>query len=301
MSHEIKVAVVGLDTSHAIEFSKSMQGPDRPAELRSCGCRVVSCLRFPTPFQDEAGLDARQKTLEDLGVRVTTDFDQAVADCDAIMIEINDPAPHLDYFQRCVTLGKPVFLDKPLADNIAHGRRIVELAEQHRCRVFSASSLRFVPALRQACDAVPHPLFATIYGPLGKAPVGSGIIWYGVHAFEMLQRAMGRGAISLRTVTDDAGVTVVVRYPDQRRGIVELNTGHYLYGGCLRDKQKAAPFLVDTSRIYTDLLTQIVAFFHGNPAPLELTDTLEIMAMLDAADRSAKTGEELRVNASSAN
>lgn len=43
------------------------------------------------------------------------------------MLEVNDPALHWGCFQRCVTLGKPMFLDKPLADTLENGRRICDL------------------------------------------------------------------------------------------------------------------------------------------------------------------------------
>jgi hypothetical protein len=42
------------------------------------GVIPVACLRFPSPFQSEAGQDKRQAQLEEWGVRVTRDFDEAV-------------------------------------------------------------------------------------------------------------------------------------------------------------------------------------------------------------------------------
>ena len=202
------------------------------------------------------------------------------------MLEINDPAFHLEYFERCAGLGLPVFLDKPMADTIANGRKIAEIARKHGTRVFSSSSLRYVPTLLEACAAIPAPALASVYGPLGKAPAGSSVVWYGVHAFEMLQRALGRGALAARAVRDALGTTVVVRYPDARRGIVELTEGSWIYGGCLRALDKAHPFVVDLGRAYTDQLALVAEFFRGGPAPVAMEDTLEVMALLDAAERS---------------
>jgi predicted dehydrogenase len=292
MTQNIKVALIGLDTSHTIEFAKRMQAPDCPADQHVPGLRAVTCLRFATPFQNEAGLNARQKQLEGWGITVTTDFAEAVADCDAVMIEINDPARHLEYFTYCADLGKRIFLDKPLANTIANGRQIAKLAAAGAVPVFSSSSLRFVPQLQQACATLPAPVFTTVYGPLGQAPAGSSLVWYGVHAFEMLERAMGRGAQSVVVQKDDAGVTAIVHYPNRRRGIVELSDGAWVYGGCLRDKQQAVPFVADAGRLNTDLLVQVTEFFRGGPAPVALTDTLEVMALLDATQR-AYEGERI--------
>ncbi len=182
-----------------------MQAPDCPQDQRVEGMRAVTCLRFETPFQDRQGLDERQAQLEAWGVSVTEDFDEAVVDCDALLVEINDSQYHLDYFARVAGLGKPLFLDKPIADTIENGRRICALAADNSLRFFSSSSLRFVPTLIEACETVPDPLYCSVYGPLGRAPAGSSIVWYGVHSFEMLQRAMGRGAQNLSTLKDGAG------------------------------------------------------------------------------------------------
>jgi predicted dehydrogenase len=290
MAKEMKVAIIGLDTSHAIELPRLMQAPDCPKEDRVEGLRTVSCLRFETPFQNKEGLDGRQKQLEQWGVKVTEKFEDAIKDCDALMLEINDPAFHVDYFRRCAGLGKPVFLDKPLADTFAHGEQVLADAKKHKTRVFSASALRFAPALDAVCAAVPSPSACTVYGALGKAPSGSSIIWYGVHAFEMLQRAMGTGAVSVLTRKDGSGAVVLVSYADGRRGVVELNEGVWIYGGTLRSKETAVPFISDWK--YGHLLTKVAAFFHGGAAPVALDATREIMGMLDAAERSLQSGKE---------
>ncbi|MGI6295100.1 MAG: Gfo/Idh/MocA family protein [Armatimonadota bacterium] len=291
MSGEIRIGMVGLDTSHSVAFTKCLQAPDVAADQKVDGARVISCMRFETPFQDKNGLDGRQKQLEEWGVTVTEDFDEAVAECEAIMLEINDPAYHLEYFRKCVPLGKPIFLDKPMADNTTNARAIYKLAKENNLRVFSASSLRFVPGLIESCKAIPNADYAYTYGALGKAPAGSSIVWYGVHAFEMLERAMGQGAIGVFARRDKAGVVCTIEYPNNRRGIVELTEGSSAYGGCLREKGKAAPYVCDNSRLYPDQLIKVVEFFNGAEPAASLEDALEVTAMLDAAERSTQSGK----------
>jgi len=292
MAKDIVVNIIGLDTSHSIEYPRRMQAPDCAPELKVPGLRAGRCLRFETPFQNKEGLDKRQKQLEDWGIKVTDRFEEAVKDCDALMLEINDPAYHLEYFQKCAGLGKPIYLDKPMADTTAHGREIARIAREKKVPFLSASSLRFVPQLLAACAVIPQPSMASVYGALGTAPAGSSVVWYGVHAAEMLERALGRGAVAVQTKKDALGVTVIVRYPDGRRGIVELNEGSWIYGGCLRTKDKAAPFVVDMSRAYTDELIEVLRFFRGETPSLAIEDTLEVMGILDAAERSLGSGRE---------
>jgi predicted dehydrogenase len=291
MSNEVRVAVIGLDTSHSIEFPRRMQAPDCPAENRVKGLRAVTCLRFNTPFTNRQVLDDRKKQLEEWGVKVTEDFDEAVSDCDAIMLEINDPSYHLEYFKKCIDLGKPIFLDKPMADTYENGKRIYDLAKEHNLKVMSASALRYSHNLLHACNSVPEPEQAYIYGPLGIPAAGSGIVWYGVHCFEMLERAMGRGAVRIDVRRDPAGAVAIVEYPNKRRGIVELTVGSYHYGGNLKGSGQSVFFQVDAGKFYTEELEDICKFFRTGSSLTKLEDTLEVMNLLDCAAKSYETGE----------
>lgn len=285
----IRVALIGLDTSHSIEFTRRMQSPDCEPDLKVDGIQAVSCLRFMTPFTCADILNSRQKQLEQWGVRVTENFEEAVADCDAIMIEINDPSLHWDYFQKCADLHKPIFIDKPLADTYENGKKIVDLSRKQKIPVMSSSSLRFAHAFVEACQAVPNPSQVIAFGPLGIPAAGEGLIWYGVHSFEMLQRAMGIGAQCVDARSDESGVVTIVTYPHSRRGTVVLTENHYAYGGTLIDPESAFPYIVDSSRIYTEQLKVIVDFFRTGEAPLTLDDTLEVMRLLDAAVASCNS------------
>jgi predicted dehydrogenase len=287
----LKIAIVGLDTSHSIAFSKLMNDPDCAADLKVTGMRAVSCLRFETPFQDAKGLDARQQQLESWGVKVTCCLEEALADCDAIMMEINDPAYHLEYFKKLASLGKPIFLDKPLAGSLEEGRAII--AEMRRCgtRVWSASSLPFAPGIQAAIDAVGGQVnIGHCFGALGTAPAGDSLIWYGVHSFEMLQRLMGCGARSVRALDLGPAVVSMVDYGEGRYGVIESIRNQWKYGGRVQNNKQSAFFDVDSSRIYHDLLQQIKAFFLGAEAPISMEKSFEGLAMMCAARKSIESG-----------
>ena len=267
-----------------------MQAPDCPAEQKVSGMRATTCLRFETPFQGQEGLDKRQAQLEEWGVAVTTDFATAVADCDAIMLEINDAAYHLEYMEKVAALGKPVFLDKPMADNTANGRAIAKLVAANNLRFCSGSSLRCVAEVAAARAAIPTPKSARVCGPLGKAPAGSSIVWYGVHAFEMLQAIMGPGAKTVQAVPTGKGFINVVVYDDGRHGIVDLIEGDYSYCGHVRGPESNLEYTVNMADAYSSQLRQVSAFFSGQDVPWTIDDTVEVLAMLDAAERSSQSG-----------
>jgi predicted dehydrogenase len=291
----IKVAIIGLDTSHSIQFSKLMNAADCPQELKVPGMQAISCMRFETPFQDKKGLDERQAQHEGWGVKVTEDLDEALAGCDAVMLEINDPAYHLEYFAKVAALGKPVFLDKPLAGNLADGRAIIELARQHGTRVWSGSSLPFADAIRDALAQVPDVKIGHSFGALGTAPAGDSLIWYGVHSFEMLQKVMGAGAREVTAVESEVGVVSVVEYEGERRGVVESIRGSWTYGGRVQSAKQMVQFLVDGKYNYRNLLREVKAFFEGGPAPVSLETSFEGLAMMVAARDSIDSGKAVSV------
>jgi predicted dehydrogenase len=282
----LRISIIGLDSSHTIEFARRLMVPDCPPEQKVDGGKVTAVMRFETPFQNAEGLDSRQKQLESWGIPVTTNLNQAIQGCDAIILCINDPSLHLDYFRQIAGLGKPIFVDKPLADTAANAKQILEAASENKTAFFSCSSLRFVPQLLDACSKVADPILVSTFGPLGKAAAGSSIVWYGVHAVEMMQRALGRGARTVKTIEDKTGALLIVGYDDARRGVVELCRNAWHYGGTVRGKEAAA-FVADTSRLYTDLLRQILEFFRTKSPPVDPLDALEVTAILDAAERSA--------------
>src|SRR3989339_681263 len=296
MAKELKVALVGLDTSHSVAFPKRMQDPSCPPEQKVEGLRAVTCLAFVTPFQNEEGINARKKQLEVLGVKITNTLEETVKGVDAVMIELNDPSLHLEYFKKCSDLGLPIFLDKPMADNYLNGRIIYDISKKKNLKICSMSSLRFPPALTGAMKEIPNPDNSYFYGPLGIAPAGSSIVWYGVHVFEMLVRAMGKGALTVHTSKHSNGVVVTVEYPDKKVAVADLTEKCNAYGGTLRSKEEAVEaFVVDQNIIYTDLVRELFGFLKGGPSPVPFEDSLEVMALLDTAEKSFQSGKKEKV------
>ena len=286
-----KIAVIGLDTSHSVEMPKLMQDPSVPADKRVDGMKAVRCLRFDTPFQGTKGLDERQAYMESIGVKVTEDFDEAVKSVDALMLEINDPAYHLAYFEKCAALGKPIFLDKPFADTVENALRILSIAREKGTRFFTASPLRFDDDMVELAKGRQAPKSATVYAPVGKAFAGSSIVWYGVHAFEILELIMGQGAATVTTLADHDGYVCLVAYHDGRRGVVELTKNNWNYGAFISDPSETVFRPVSRKvSMYKRTLEAVRAFFNGKYDGVPHEESLEIMAMLEAAERSAATG-----------
>ncbi|MFH1903705.1 MAG: Gfo/Idh/MocA family oxidoreductase [Candidatus Omnitrophota bacterium] len=289
---EIRAGIIGLDTSHTIEFTRRLQAPDCPPDQRVEGMNVISCLRFPSPFQSEPDQDKRQEQLEQWGVKVSGKLEEVLNGTDVFLLEINDPSLHLDYFKKVMDAGKPIFLDKPPADTLKNAQDIFRLAREKNLKLFSASSLRFAPQVIQLPREIPQPKIGGALGPLGKAPAGSSIVWYGIHTVEMIQAVMGTGAKKVFGRRDPMGISGIIEYGDGRRATIQLNEGIWHYA-VLGLNDKVIKFLpVDASRLYTDLLKKIVEFFRGGEPPVSFEESLEVQAILEAIEKSVNTGRE---------
>jgi len=294
----IKVAMIGLDTSHSIAFPKCMQAPDCPESEKVPGLRVITCLRFLTPFTNAETLDKRQQQLEAWGIKVTTRLDEALEGCDAILLEINDGSLHREYFEKVAALGKPVFIDKPLATTLEDGRAIIALMHKHKTRVWSGSSLPFCPEVGEVAVRVPQVRYGHVFGVLSKAPSGDALIWYGVHVFEIIQRIMGSGAQAVRATENANGIVTVIDYGNGRQGLIETlnNCKQYGgYGGRAQSDTVTLPFVVKDASNKSLIVNEIRKYFEGGPAPVDMATTFEGLAMMVAARQSITTGQAVTV------
>ena len=152
--------------------------------------------------------------------------------------------------------------------------------------------MRFAEELIAARAQTPKAALCNTYGPLGKAPAGSSLVWYGCHTFEMVAAIMGRGAKSVLARQDANGVVALVAYADGRRAIAECIEKAWFYGGRIQSAEKATPFTCAGDMLYYNLLLRVRDFFHWGVNPVPLEETLEIQALLDAAERSLASGKE---------
>jgi predicted dehydrogenase len=106
----------------------------------------------------------------------------------------------------------------------------------------------------------------------------------------MLQRIMGCGAKSVEAVENDDTVRISVDYAGGQSAVVDLIHDNWVYGGILLGGGRDAAFEVNFTPLCSAELRKVADFFNGTPSPVELEDTLEVMAMLDAAEKSVQTG-----------
>jgi len=116
--------------------------------------------------------------------------------------------------------------------------------------------------------------------------------WYAIHEAEMLFTVLGRGCQEVtRTATADADV-VTCRWKDGRIGTMRAVRPYSEYGAVIFRKT-AKGQAAETKAVVpaTNRLDEaLVKFFQTGVPPVPNEDTLELIAFLDAAQRSKEAG-----------
>lgn len=138
-----RVGIIGLDTSHSIAFTKSLNTPGAGSQYK--GYTVVAA--YPYGSKDiQSSAERIPGYIEDvkkLGVAITSSIKELLNKVDVVLLETNDGRMHLAQALEVFKAGKPVFIDKPIAATLADAIAIFKAAEKYKVPVFSSSSLRF--------------------------------------------------------------------------------------------------------------------------------------------------------------
>ena len=290
---ELRVGVIGTDTSHVPAFAGLLNGdPNAPDHI--AGARVVAAWKGGSQdIQESIGRvdqfagDVRTK----YGVEIVPDIATLLSKVDVVLLTSLDGRVHLEQARPVIAAHKPLFIDKPLAATLEDAREIARLAKAAGVPWFSSSSLRFgaigaamkLPGLTGAATWGPGPFEA--HHPLELA-------WYAIHPVELLYTIMGTGCESVTRIAGKDADVIVGRWKDGRIGTVTAVRPYSDYGAVAfrgRESVESHPKAAAATD-YRALVVEMVKFFQTGQPPVSNEETLEIFAFLDAAQRSKEAG-----------
>jgi hypothetical protein len=291
---EIRVGIIGTDTSHVTAFTKLLNDTSDPAHVP--GARVVAAFRGGSPDVEASRtrIDRFAAELKDTwGVEFVDSIEVLCAKVDAVLLESVDGRPHLAQVRPVFAAKKRVFIDKPFTASYADAREIVRLSRESGVPFFSSSSLRYnaeVQALRNS-DKHGGINGAFTFGPENLEPHHPDLFWYGIHAVEMLYTLLGPGCERVSRVKTASGDTVTCAWKDGRVGTMRgLIQGRQDYGAVAFGMKAVLATPVPFNSNYRGLLVEIVKFFQTGVPPVPPEETLEIIAFMEAAELSKARG-----------
>lgn len=288
---ELRIGLIGLDTSHVIAFTQLLNDSERADHIP--GGRVVAAYKGGSPdiHASWSRLDGFTDRLRDeFGVQIMDTIEKLCENVDAVMLTSVDGRPHLEQARPVIEAGLPLFIDKPVAGSLADAIEIFRLAEARGVPVFSSSSLRFYESLTDLMEKDVGEIHGAIsIGPARIEPTHPDLFWYGIHAVEAMYAVLGKGCETVvRTFTENTDVVTGV-WSDGRvgtfRGIrnarVPFRVTVFGSDGIADQEGRGN---------YAPMLREIVTFFQNGVAPVAPEETIELFAFMEAADESRRRG-----------
>ncbi|NOY43502.1 MAG: Gfo/Idh/MocA family oxidoreductase [Planctomycetes bacterium] len=280
------IGIIGLDTSHAIAFTKDINGsPEKPGIK---GYRVVAVYPKGSPDIESSlsRVPGYTVQMKEMGIEIVPTIDELLEKVDYVLLETNDGRPHLEQVLPVIAAGKPVFVDKPIAGSLVDAVAIFAAAEKANVPLFSSSSLRYgkdSQAVRGgSIGEVQH---CETHSPCKIEKNHPDLFWYGIHGVESLFTVMGTGCETVQRRTEDGKVVVEGTWKGGRTGIYREGKG---YGGSAKGAKGEAT--VGSYDGYRPLVVEIIKFFGTGKPPVSAEETLEIYTFMEAADESKRQG-----------
>lgn len=288
---ELKIGLIGLDTSHVIAFTELLNNPTNKDHVP--GAKVVVAFKGGSPDIESSHtrVEGYTKQLQEkYGVRIVPTIEELCREVNAVMLTSVDGRPHLEQARPVIAARKPLFIDKPLAGSLKDAVSILRLCEEAGVPVFSSSSYRYYNSLTDLKKTDVGEIKGAIsYGPCSYEEHHPDLFWYGVHPTEALFTVLGAGCETVtRVATPDTDVVTGIWSGGRvgtLRGLRNAATPHkvILFGTKAVAEQKG-------SGDYAPLLREIITFFQTGKSPVSARETLELFAFMEAADESKRQG-----------
>lgn len=288
---ELKLGMIGLDTSHVIAFAQVLNDPNNPEHVP--GGKVVAAFKGGSPDLKASASRVDEYTAkleQEFGVKIVPTIEELCAMVDAVLLESVDGRPHLEQVKPVFKAGKRVFIDKPLAGSLADAKAIVALGKEYGVPWFSTSSYRFYESLQALKKQdVGEVRGAISYGPCHLEPTHPDLFWYGVHPTEALFTIMGTGCESVSCTATDQFHVATGAWSGGRVGtLYGLRTGSEPHKVTVFGTKGVAE--QEGSGNYTPMIREVIQFFRTGVPPVTPEETLEIFAFMEAAHESIRRG-----------
>ena len=275
----MKLGIIGLDSSHAVQFSRILNGEREPFHIG--GHPVTAAYPGPESQDFDMSRDRMEnftrEVAGDWGVKLYSSIAEVMKNSDAVFLE---------------------HVDKPFALNTVDCREMFKLAEQYGVPVLSTSSLRFADGLTAALKQCEwHSVIgADFFGPMPFTATQPGYFWYGVHMADMLYRTMGTGCSKVSVIHTSEHDIITGVWKDGRIGNIRGNRcGNGNFGGTIF--HESGSVFIDVSQdkrgYYECLVEQIIRMFDTGQSPVTRQEMTEVVRFLEAAGESLTTGREV--------
>lgn len=225
--------------------------------------------------------------------------EEVIAASDALLVLApNNPETHLEVARPALATGKPVFIDKMLAQTPEDAREIIRLARESGSPLMSSSGLRFALELDEldgrlgggTGEGAGAGEGAAVFARgLGKFPI------YGVHTITLALRYYGP---DVRRVIDTGqeGDRLLTLDGPRGKASIEIRDSENQYEatpwqvGVRSGTRYETVTITNFDGFYENLMRKAVEFFRTGHSPISVEEQLAVVEVQAAAEQSLASG-----------
>ncbi len=316
----VKVGILGIDNFGSVAYTEFLNRPHAEGVFE--GVRVVAAYPIGSDdYPDSANLVSQwKKQLLQMyqspkdpkdavpPIEMVDSVDELLKRCDAVMIYSMDGRLHLPQATAVLKAGKRLFISRPLASNPADAVAILKLSQETKTPCWSSSQHRYSTGFSGMRN---HPevgrvLGCDVYGGYAVNAPEADKFTRPLHSIETLYTIMGPGVATVSCTSTPTAESMTLVWKDGRlatyRGIKDgavkysatvfgdkgvSTAGIYGHGVPVKGVVPTDDKYVG----YEGLAIEIAKFLKGGPPPVSAEETLEIFAVMQAAeDSKAQSG-----------
>lgn len=297
---EIKIAMLGMvdGNGHPYSWSAMFNGYNKE-EMEKCPFPVIPRYLEKEP-PESFGIrgakithiwtddpeDAKKVAAASLIPNIVEKPEDVIGQVDAVIIGTDKGFEHVWRTEPFVKAGLPIFVDKPMVDNVEDLKTFIKWRKAG-ARILSSSSLRYCK------EYIPYTLSTHELGSLRYINMTMNKSWerYGIHALEPVFAITGPGYVS---VQNTGGINNNILHLVHKNGIdVSLALIYDMAGTPMKIAGTADSVTVTMKDSYFSFYTQLDKFVHfleTGEEPFPFDHTIELMEIIIAGIRSREEG-----------
>jgi predicted dehydrogenase len=214
----------------------------------------------------------------------TVDQLDAAVDCFMVLAPSN-PEVHLQLCEEVFPCGKPTYVDKTFAPDLATAKQIFALADTHGVAAQTSSVLRYTniqDTVRADGSPVQH---VVAWGS------GASLAEYAIHPLEITVSCMGSKVTRLMRRGTGQFTQLLLDFENGRTAVVNVYLNHSTaYAATVTTQAATHHVTVESAAMWHQALDAILDFLDAGQANIDRAETLALMAARDAALSDAPDG-----------
>ena len=311
----VRVGILGIDNFGSVAYTEFLNNPKNEGVFADV--HVVAAYPVLSPdYPESADLTERwKKQLLDMyqgaadpkdrgpKIEMVDSLDELLKRCDAVMIFSMDGTKHLEQATAVLKAGKPLFISRPIASSPADAAAIFKVSAETKVPCWSSSQHRFSTGFSGMRN---HPevgrvIGCDIYGGYGVKVPEADKFMQPLHSIEALYAIMGPGVVSVTCTSTPTAEVITALWKDGRVGTYRgIKEGAVKYSATVFGEKGVSVsgiygHGVPTNGIvpttdkyvgYEGLAIEIAKFLKSGEVPVTPAETLEIFALIQAAEDS---------------